>query len=183
MKLLSVLTEMRYGRVGPSVSTIDRSSPWYKKAVSKKNLRNNKIVNAPTDKLKFDTALSYKEKVDSVKVTVNGSQTIVSYDRTSGQLIMSNETGVWGRKEIKAEVYDTNEITYINRTTTNGGKTYYYNFEAPVKKNIRMPNPTYSAERMDLANQRRRATELKNAEEWESRSKSYSFKPEDYPDE
>jgi len=169
MKLSNIM-EMRRGHVYVPVSTIDRSTPHYKRQRARIKKIQTEIMDAPTPAAGLQAALKWRDASSVVRVRVqhaNHQQPLKILDLNVDRNTITVGTSLqinWSMKTIPTQVYDLNALTFKGRERVDTENTatyqYTYIFELsgdPIKSE-RIPNPSYDQTKVDASTQKRRDT-------------------------
>ena len=150
-----LVNEMRRGRVGPNVTTIDPNSPMMSKQIQLRKKRTQNIDSAPTVKDKFEIVYKYDQKGLKFKVRLMipgnsrlGTNDIIGYDPATGNIVLSPLINAH-LKEITKIHYNIDDFEFKGRQQQNIAAPFYYYFGAvnePSNVEHNIPNPRYNPE-------------------------------------
>ena len=135
------LDELTYGRVGPSISTIDKTSPWIKKNMDIAADRTRSVNAAESVKDKFEAIYAIARESNTTRVQLGnfGKNSVQSYDPSTGDLVLRSSTG----SVIKLYSTNINSYEYVGRERSAGSATKKYIFKEinPPEEISSGPNP------------------------------------------
>jgi hypothetical protein len=138
MRFAEILNELTYGKVGPSVSTIDRSAPWVQKNIKISSDRTRKFNELQTaaEKLEFlyneTDGFTKNKSIKPVFLVKNVRFPFKSFDPSTGKLVLKDPS-VFGGKKSLTYTQDIADFEYDSRFKSASSSTVSYLFKTEVE--------------------------------------------------